>query len=951
LNKFGLEQGVSMAKIRVYEIAREVGIESKALVEKLVEMGFEVKSHASALEEFEAQGIIKKLNEHKANVVEKRIGNRVIRRRRSADRDRETSPQETDEKMPDDEAQTTAQEASQVHDNTEETMTESTLETEVPTSDESGEQPVSMADTQTDVSIEEHDSSNGTQGTAEAENISPAGSAPVPDLTEEKETPVTKTVEASKGDKAPSEEKVKETTQEKEKKKRKPKKGKDFYQATIVRRATPPPPGSNYQAQIISRPPPGTNANSVPTHGGPPGKSNRSGRSAEATPKPSGIRVLKVVPGREGRGNQFIDVSTTRQSKRKRTSARSRTDMQNVLFDAHTPGYTPSGRRRRMARRGGKKTALTTPKALKRIVKIESGSILASELSKRMGVKLFQVNRKLKEFGQELENMRTDLTLDLETASMLAQEFEHEVRDTSFKESEYLENSNTENPEKMVSRPPVVTIMGHVDHGKTSILDAIRRTSVTAEEAGGITQHIGAYEVTLDDGTITFIDTPGHEAFTAMRARGAGITDIVVLVVAADDGIMPQTIEAIHHAKDAGVPIMVAINKIDLPDSNTERIRQELTKYELVPEEWGGETIVTEVSAKQKIGLDTLLENILLQAEMLELTANPSTQATGTVIEARLDRGRGPISTLLVQSGTLLKGETILAGTSFGRIRMMYNHEGNMVKEARPGQPVQIQGLNEVPMAGEIFHSVKNEREAKRVIGHRKDEERAAKQGQTSRLSLEDFYEQLNGNEKLELKVLVKADVQGTAEAVKQSLEKLSAPKVSVKVIHHGVGAISETDVNFASSSNALLVGFNIRPDPNAKKTAQKLGLEIRLYSVIYDMTQDIRQAQEGLLPATKKESVIGRAEVRDLFVVPKIGTVAGVSVVDGKMLRNTKVRLLRDSVEIFAGKLSSLKRFKEDAKEVQSGYECGIGLDGYNDIKRGDVIEAFIEEEERQTI
>ena len=493
--------------------------------------------------------------------------------------------------------------------------------------------------------------------------------------------------------------------------------------------------------------------------------------------------------------------------------------------------------------------------------------------------------------------------------------------------------------------------MGHVDHGKTSILDAIRKTKVTDGEAGGITQHMGAYEVQLKSGSISFIDTPGHEAFTAMRARGASITDIVVLVVAADDGIMPQTIEAINHAKDASVPIMVAINKIDLPDVTTDRIRQDLTKYELVPEDWGGDTIITEVSAKTKVGLDNLLENILLQSEMLELKANNKKLATGTVIEARLDRGRGPVATLLVQNGVLRKGDSILVGTACGRIRMMYNHEGKMVDDVAPGRPVQVQGLDEVPMAGEVFHTVKNEREAKRVISHRKEEEREAKQGQTARLSLEDFYEQLQGAEKLELKVLVKADVQGTAEAVKQALEKLSSPKVGVKVIHHGVGAISETDVNLASASNALLVGFNIRPDPNAKKLAMKLGQEIRLYSIIYNMTQEIRAAQEGLLPSTTKESVIGTAEVRDLFIVPKIGTIAGSFVLDGKMVRNARVRLLRDSTEIYKGKLNSLKRFKDDAREVLSGFECGIGLENFNDIKRGDLIEAYVEEQERQSI
>ncbi len=915
-----------MGKVRVYEIAREVGIESKILVERLQEMGFEVKSHASALEDFEAKDIVDRLQqERQANVVEKRVGSRVIRRRRK--RPAPEQPQE----QPEVQEQQAAQEGAEAQE-----------KLAAPAAQDQQQQEADDKTDQAAVDRAEKDLPSETPQTSEAALQLEQESVQLEQADSQSEEKQATSAEAEKeSDQADSESKAADSDkgasqaskpQEEKKEAKAPKKAKkkskdDFYRAKVIRMATPPET-ARIQKKAATPPP---NIESA---------------------KPSGIRVLKVVPGKEGRGNKFIDVSS-KQDKRKRSAKSAKNEIRNALFDAFTPGYTPAvNRRRRMARGKGRgnKTQLTTPKALKRIIKIEDGQIQSSELAKRMGVKLREVNRKLRDLGEEIASLKEDRKLELEIASMVAQEFDHEVQDVSFKEDEIL-TASEQNPGDLQPRPPVVTVMGHVDHGKTSILDAIRKTNVTEGEHGGITQHIGAYEVKLPEGEITFIDTPGHEAFTAMRARGASITDIVVLVVAADDGIMPQTIEAINHAREANVPIIVAINKMDLPDASSERIRQELTKYELVPEEWGGDTIITEVSAKTGQNLDQLLENILLQAEMIELKANPKTKASGHVLEARLDRGRGPVATLLVQNGTLKKGDMILVGTAYGRIRAMYNHAGELIDKVPPGKPAQVQGLNEVPAAGEEFWAVKNERAAKKVIDHRKEQERLSRQGQTSRLSLEDFYEQLAGAEKLELKIVVKADVQGTAEAVKQALEKLSTDKVAVKVIHHGVGAISETDVNLASASNAILVGFNIRPDPNSKKLAQKLGLEIRVYNVIYDMTDEIKKAQQGLLPSTMKENVIGRAEVRDLFIVPKVGTVAGVSVTDGKMVRNANVRLLRDSVEVFDGKLSSLKRFKDDAREVQAGYECGIGLEGFNDIKRGDVIEAYVLEEQRPSL
>jgi translation initiation factor IF-2 len=870
-----------MSKMRVYEIAKEVNMESKVLVDKLQAMGLEVKSHASSIEEGVAQDLIEQLKaERKASIVEKRLSTGVIRRRAKKTKPA-AAPAETTEEQPTEKKPTVRRKKKAV------VAEEEAQATAEPVETEAKEAPP-----------------------AEPTKTEPAEDEPIAEQPEaEADAEDTAQVEA-------------ETKQKAEKKPAEKKTG--YYQAKVIRRATPAE--SAEKAKVLAKPPP------------------------EA--KPSGIRVLKVVPGKEGRGHEFIDMSKRDKSKRRTTTTKqTKADLREQLFDAFSPAYVPGfSRRKRLARRSGKKTAVTTPKALKRVIKIESETIAASELARRMGVKLTEVNGKLRDMGEEVDNVRVDRILDLATATLVAQEFEYEVQDVGFKEEAILQTAE-DAPGDLSGRPPVVTVMGHVDHGKTSILDAIRKTHVTADESGGITQHIGAYEVKLPQGSITFIDTPGHEAFTAMRARGAGITDIVVLVVAADDGIMPQTVEAIHHAKDADVPIIVAANKIDLPGVNTDRIRQELTEHGLVVEQWGGDTIVVEVSAKTKVGLDELLENILVQSEMLELKSNPDKSATGTVIEARLDRGRGPVATLLVADGSLHKGDVVVMGTAYGKTRMMFDYDGNQVNEVTPGRPVQIQGLNEVPIAGEPFHVVNNEREAKKVVDHRQLKLQQAKSGQTARLNLEDFYEKLQGVEKLELKVVIKADVQGTAEAVKQAVEKLTVPRVGVKVIHHGVGAINETDVNLAAASDAILVGFNVRPDPNAKKLAQAEQLEIRLYKVIYDLTQDIRKAQTGLLPATTKEQSLGRAEVRELFNVPKVGTVAGVSVLDGKMLRGALVRLVRDSVEIHQGKMSSLRRFKEDVREVASGYECGIGIENFNDIKLGDIIEAFVLEEEQPTI
>ena len=490
--------------------------------------------------------------------------------------------------------------------------------------------------------------------------------------------------------------------------------------------------------------------------------------------------------------------------------------------------------------------------------------------------------------------------------------------------------------------------MGHVDHGKTSLLDAIRHTSVTSTEAGGITQHIGAYRVDLNGQKITFLDTPGHAAFTSMRARGAQATDIAVLVVAADDGIMPQTIEAINHAKAAGVSIIVAINKMDKPDVNPDKIMQQLTEHELVPEEWGGDVICVPVSAKTHMGIDKLLESILLVAEMQELKANPNRAAKGIVIEARLDKGKGPIATLLVQKGTLHSGDIIVAGTAVGRVRVMKNDKGETVKEAGPSVPVEIMGLAEVPQAGDVFDSVSDERLARELVEQRKQSAKEEQFKSVQKVTLDNLFSSLQEGELKELNIIVKADVQGSAEAVKQSLEKLSNDEVRVRVIHSGVGAVSESDVMLAAASNAIIVGFNIRPDAVAKNLAERDGVEMRMYRIIYDCIEDVQAAIKGMLAPKYRDVDLGRAEVRNVISISSVGKVAGCYVTEGKVTRSSKIRVVRDGIVVAEDEIASLRRFKDDVKEVASNYECGIALNKFSDIKEGDILEAFITEEYR---
>ncbi len=641
----------------------------------------------------------------------------------------------------------------------------------------------------------------------------------------------------------------------------------------------------------------------TPSHGDAPGKAGKKGGAAPSKKK------------EQPRKHEILE-------KRER------------VFDPVYKGARKKGKERVPESR---KTEITVPKAIKRIIKI-SETISVGELAKRMGIKANDLIKSLMKLGMMVT---INHTLDYETATILASEYGYEIENTAVDLDEIFE-SVPDAPETLVKRPPVVTIMGHVDHGKTLLLDAIRKSNVIAGEAGGITQHIGAYDVELNGRKITFLDTPGHEAFTAMRARGAKITDIVILVVAADDGVMPQTREAINHSKAAEVPIIVAINKIDKPQANPDRVKQELMEFGLVCSEWGGDSTMVEVSAKKRINLDGLLEMVLLQADLMELKANPDKLAKGTVVEAKLDRGRGPVATVLVQEGTLKNGDYCVVGVHSGRVRAIHNDRGEKVAAAGPSMPVEVIGLSGVPDTGDIFVSLSDEKQAREIATLRQIKQREIEMAKHSKITLEDLYKQIQSGNVKDLNVIVKGDVQGSVEVIAESFSKLSTDAVRLNVIHSGVGAITETDVNLASASNTIIIGFNVRPEVKAQAMAEKEGVDIRLYSIIYDAVEDVKKAMEGLLEPTLKEKYLGRAEIREIFAVPKVGNVAGCYVLDGKMLRNAQIRLLRDNVVVYEGKLSSLRRVKDDVKEVVSGYECGVGLENYNDIKVGDIIETF---------
>jgi translation initiation factor IF-2 len=663
------------------------------------------------------------------------------------------------------------------------------------------------------------------------------------------------------------------------------------------------------------------------------------------------VTELKVVTDPFGGGREMVNVNRDKKGrsqgpkpktgggKRQRQTMRERSMFPSRL------------RRKKSANRQVAATSSPTPKASKRVVKMKE-TIVLSELAKQLGVKANELIRKL--MGLDMM-VNINASVDFETAQLLATDFEFTVENIAFDEGSALKEVQLEESGDLVNgvpRPPVVTIMGHVDHGKTSLLDAIRKTKVASGEAGGITQHIGAYSVQVKGrGAITFLDTPGHAAFTEMRARGANVTDIVVVVVAADDGVMPQTEEAIRHSQAAGVPIIVVINKMDLPDANAEKVTQELTQFDLVPEAWGGETLYVEASALKKTGIDGLLDAILLQAEVLELKASETINARGTVLEAQLDKGRGPVATILVQHGYLSRGDYVVLGEYPGRVRAMTDHTGKAVKKAGPADAVEVIGLEGVPNAGDPFNKADSMELARDVAEHRVAQRKSKATVVNNKQSLDDLMRQMSGEKSAEFNVVLKADAQGSVEAVRAAIEKLSTDEVATKVLYGGVGGIKESDIMLASASQGVVLGFNVRPDTNARTIAQTENVDIRTYSIIYEMLDDVRKGMEGLLSPISQEKVMGRAEVRETFRISKIGVIAGCRVVEGKASRAARVRVLRDSIQVFDGRLSSLKHYKEDVREVDSGSECGIGVEGYQDIKATDVLEFYEMEELVRTL
>lgn len=731
-------------------------------------------------------------------------------------------------------------------------------------------------------------------------------------------------------------------------------------ETTAEKTSEPPAP----QVRIISRPAATASTPRRTQNNQPSRQGDRPGyRSGDARPQPSGQRSGRPGAARTGgfgapQGQrpvqsapaQALDAGKDGQSKKKRLKGRRTVDFQQGDFGRH--GEDDDGMRINRGRSRRKvakpQPQVTQPiKAAKRKIRVDE-AIRVADMAHQLGIKANEIIKVLFDLGI----MATiNQSIDIDTATLVASEFGYEVEKAGFSEDDYLLPKEEDTPENLMPRPPVVTIMGHVDHGKTSLLDAIRKSNVTSGEAGGITQHIGAYHVKTRRGEIVFLDTPGHEAFTAMRARGAQITDLVILVVAADDGVMEQTREAISHSKAANVPIVVAVNKMDKPGADPDRVLRELSELGLQPEDWGGDTIVAKVSAKTREGLDDLLELVALQSEIMDLKANPNKPARGHIVEAKLDKGRGPVATVLIQDGTLNPGDNFVCGTFSGRVRALTNDQGKKVKEAGPSIPVEVQGFEGVPEAGEAFMVVADDKVARRIADSRAVKRRERDLASESRVTLETFLAHANDKEAQTLNLVLKADVQGSLEAISEALNKLSTDKVRINIVHGGTGAISESDILLASASRAIVVGFNVRPASRIKDIAERENVDIRFYDIIYKLADEVKSAMAGLLAPVEREVYLGQAEVRKTYTLPKVGTIAGCYVADGKIARNAGVRLLRDGVVVYTGKIASLKRFKDDAREVVKGNECGAGLENFNDIKIGDIIEAFETVEEAATL
>src|ERR1017187_4616853 len=881
----GAGSGGAGAKVRVYELAKECNLAPKDLVAKIRALGVDVANHMSNLEASDAERIRRSIErERQESLVETRLNDTVIRRRSRLPGGAGAGPQPAGGTV---KPAGTAPKPAPVGPPAREAGREARIVFAVP---EPTPPPVVMVEPPT---LE-------------------VAAAPIIDTTETEPAPtpvptavpaIAEPVETAAHELSPSEAQVSEPEP-----------------------ALPPPPAQEgksiqAQAQVIKIPQPVVTGSAA------------TGQFIQ----------LPGMPGRDGTVPK-IEIKDRDEELRRlgRSGLVSRGPGGRDWRQPGAPGQRPGGPPRKRVAAAGKKTKqtlITTPAEHKRVIRMGE-NIAVSDLAQKMGVKGNEIIKKLWALG--MMGVNINQSVDQDTATLIANEFGYQIESTAFREDEFISEGETDNPEDLVPRAPVITVMGHVDHGKTSLLDAIRKANVAAGEAGGITQHIGAYKVHTATGDVVFLDTPGHEAFTAMRARGAQMTDIVVIVVAAEEGPMPQTIEAIKHAQAAEVPILVAINKIDKPGANPAAIRTKLMEHGLVAEELGGETIYVEVSAKTKVGVDKLLEMLALQAEVLELKANPNKPARGNVVEARLDRSRGAIATVLVKEGTLRLGDLVVAGEAYGKLRAMLGDKGQIITEAGPSTPVELLGLEGVPDAGELFNVVTDEKSAKALVEHRRELRKRKEASANTRVSLENILDRIKEGAVKEVRIVLKADVQGSVEAIANALRNLSTPTVGVSVIQSGVGGITESDVTLAKASPAIVIGFNVRPAGKSRALADQEGVDIKLYQIIYDAIDDVKKAMVGMFSPVMREKSLGKAEVRQVFHIAKAGTVAGCTVVDGKITRKAQVRLVRDSVVVFTGKLSSLRRFKEDASEVTHGYECGLTIDGYGDLKEKDIIEAF---------
>ncbi|MBW2143185.1 MAG: translation initiation factor IF-2 [Deltaproteobacteria bacterium] len=869
-----------MAKVRVYELAKELNMESKKLVEKLQSSGMNIKNYMSTLDE-DAAGRAREIASGVVSEVieEKRIKPTIIRRRKKI-KVKSEAPEVKEKEEPEEKKE------------------------EVP---------------EPELSPEEIKEKEAAVVQVEAQKEVKKKAKP------KKGVPAKKSEPPAKKEEAEAEEKPKP---------RKAKKKKVEKPAKIIKPAV----------KVVPKEPP-----EKPHKEKPVKPSTRKGAAAKIRPEEP-LEIAKKVteeakeqkPAKKKKGwKKGADREPEKKGvyRRRKKEVYERAD----LYEGRGVGRKrkKGGKRAKADTQKGKQTEITVPKAIKRRIKVPE-FVTVADLAKAMGIKAAEMIKNLMGLGQMVN---INQLIEFETASVVADEFGYELDLDTFEEVELIAETE-DRPEDLKARPPVVTIMGHVDHGKTLLLDYIRKSNIIGGEAGGITQHIGAYYVETEGGDIVFLDTPGHEAFTAMRARGAEVTDIIVLVVAADDGVMPQTRESIDHARAADIPILVAINKIDKPDSNAEKVKRDLAAFSVAAEDWGGETLFAQVSAKTGQGIDELLGLILLQAEMLELKANPNKSAKGTVIEAKLDKSKGSVATILVKNGTLRPGEQFICGDHYGRVRAMNNHRGETMKTAGPSMPVEIYGISGVPMAGDKFIVVQNEKTAKQIAEHRKRVTKEKEVGKKGVVSLDALFERIKEGEVKDLNIILKTDVQGSLEALGDLLIKQSTDEVKLKIIHMATGTITESDVMLASASSAIIIGFNVRANPRVTELAKNEKIDIRYYDVIYNAVKDIRAAMTGLLEPVFEEHIIGRAYIKEIFHVPRVGVVSGCQVSDGHVERNANLRLLRDGVVVFDGKIASLRRFKEDVKEVQSGYECGIGLENYNDVKPGDVFEVYQMEE-----